>query len=193
MKKLTSIVIAMTLLLGVVSCGKNEASKLVGIWGVERIEYYIADYYGQPIETAFSSLEYTPGDYDNGIELVFMENKKGEWRDHDVDTIYVQVSIDPITYDTIVNPDTTLITSFTYSVDEDIPAVFVKTGKMETYMLEIEQLDDNTFIYKNEYGENIVERAIMKRLPDKSASTRGQKKSQYRLPGSFFSHKSLNE
>lgn len=193
MKKLTIFVIAMTLLLGVVSCKKNAASKIVGIWGVERIEYYIADYYGQPIESAFSSLEYTPGDLDNGIELVFRDNNKGEWRDHDVDTILDQISIDPVAYDTIVNPDTTLITSFTYSVDEDIPAVFVKTSKMDTYMLEIEQLDDNTFIYKNEYGENIVERAIMKRLPDKSVSMRGQRKSQYRQPGSFFSHESLNE
>lgn len=193
MKKLTSIVIAMTLILGVVSCKKNEASKIVGVWGVERIEYYIADYYGQPIENTFSSSEYTPGDLDNGIELVFMENKKGEWRDHDVDTIFEQISIDPVAYDTIINPDTTLITPFSYSVDEDIPAVYVKTNKMETYMLEIEQLDDNTFIYRNEYGENIVERAIMKRLPGKSVSTRGQRKSQYRLPGSFFSHESLDK
>lgn len=195
MKRIAILLLAVTTMLSVVSCNKSEKTLLLGRWGVERVEYYYVDYYGQPIASTIEGEDFIPGDPDNGIELVFKDSKKGEWRDHDVDSFFIKISTDPVVYDTIVNPDTTVITTFTYSYDKDIPAIFVKTSNQETYMLEIEQLDETTFSYTNEYGPDYVEHAIMKRLSDdsKATSSRGNRPSHPRKPGSFFSHQSLDE
>jgi hypothetical protein len=198
MKRISFIIVAMAMIIGVASCKKSKESQLIGMWGVERIEYYNIDYYGNPIDNTIVTWEYTPGDFDNGIELIFKENKQGEWRDHDQDTFFVKVSTNPVTYDTIVNPDTTVVTPFTYYYEESIPAVFVNTSVAETFMLKLERLDETTLIYTNEYQLNEEERGVLKRIDDsKSKNTRSAspKKNGYRSrrPGSFFSHESLNE
>lgn len=195
MKRIFFVIAAITLFFGMISCNKVSESKLIGTWGVERIEYYYIDYYGQPISNTIEGYDYVPGDFDNGIELVFYEGHKGKWFDHDVDTILVEISIDPKVYDTIINPDTTLVTSFTYSLDQDIPALFIHTSDAETYMMEIEQLDNTTFSYKNEFKDNYVEHAILKRIPDGQTASKAMRSraAHPRKPGSFFSHQSLNE
>lgn len=197
MKRISFIIATVALAIGMLSCGKSKQSLLVGTWGVERIEYYNIDYYGQPIESTIHCWEYTPGDIDNGIELVFKDNKKGEWRDHDVDTILVEVSVNPLSYDTIIAPDTTIYTSFTYIYDEDIPAIFVNTANAETYMLHVQLLDESTLIYTNEYELNYEERAVLKRLDGNRSSVSRSSVSRKsgtmpRKPGSFFYHGSLN-
>ncbi len=168
MKNNVTIIAFLALLLGMMSCGKDENSMLVGTWGVERIEYYYIDYYGQPISSTLKVYEYTPGDTENGIEMVFYENKRGEWRDHDIDTFLVQVSINPVTYDTIVNPDTTLVIPFKYSFDKDLNSLTIKTADAETYMLDVEALTQGTFVYINQFKTDYVERSVLKRIDGKS-------------------------
>lgn len=195
MKKLFLIVTVIALIAGSMSCKKSTMSLLEGIWGLERIEYYNIDYYGHPIGNTIELFEYTPGDVDNGIDLVFSSNKKGEWRDRDVDTLFIKISNNPLTYDTIICPDTTIVTHFTYSYDEDQSALFLKTSDAETFMLTIETLNENTFIYTNEYKLNTVERAVLKRL-DNGSKDRSSRKPSVKVPrkeGSFFRHTSLDE
>lgn len=197
MKRISFIIAAVTMLIGMASCGKSNETLLIGMWGLERLDYYNIDYWGNPIENSMETYEYTPGDFDNGIELVFKGNNRGEWRDHDIDSFFILVSTDPRVYDTIVNPDTTVVTPFTYSYDNNTSAVFVHTANAETFMLNVRQLDETTFVYTNVYKENEEERATMKRINEsstRSSSPTLMKKngSHRRRLGSFFSHESLN-
>lgn len=204
MKRMTLLLALMAMLFSVTSCKPepepdptpSAQSLLVGMWGVELIEYYNIDYAGQPISNTIEQYEYTPGDFDNGIEIIFDSNHQGEFRDHDIDTIFEQISINPVEYDTIINPDTTVVTRFTYTYDQEIPAVFVSTENARTFMLKVEQLDETTFSYINNYDENIVEHAVMKRLELDNAQRRpvsGKKVGMPRRPGSIFSHESLDK
>ena len=194
MKKLCFILVGMVMTVGMMSCGKSVESKLVGTWGLERIEYYNIDYYGQPIENTMEVYTFTPGDMENGIDMVFYENKRGEWRDRDADTFLIKISTNPVTYDTIVNPDTTVVRQFTYSYDEDLAALYVKTSDAETFMLDIDELTDETFVYSNEYKLNTVEHAILRRI-DGKAHTKSASKPVYvpNKKGSFFRHESFDE
>lgn len=195
MKKHVTIIAFMALLLGMMSCGKDETSLLIGTWGVERIEYYYIDYYGQPIASTLKVYEYTPGDTENGIEMAFFENKRGEWRDHDVDTFLVQVSINPVAYDTIINPDTTVVIPFKYSFDKDLNTLTIKTSDAETYMLDVEALTQGTFVYINQYKTDYVERSVLKRIDNKEkVKSSGKPTSRAPRPeGSMYSKMSLNK
>lgn len=194
MKKLFFILIAMVMAAGMMSCGKSVESKLVGTWGLERIEYYITDYYGDPIENTMQVYTFTPGDMDNGIDMVFYDNKKGEWRDRDMDTFYIKISTNPVVYDTIVNPDTTVVRTFSYSYDEDFGALYVKTSDAETFMLDIESLTDDTFIYTNEYNVHEVERAVLRRIDGKAkAKSSGKPVYVPRRKGSLLRPESFDE
>lgn len=195
MKKylLTIAIIAMAF--GMMSCGKTEIELLVGRWGLERLEYYNIDYYGNPIESSIDAEEFIPGDMENGIEMVFYSNKRGEWIDRDRDTFIIKVSVNPVTYDTIINPDTVLVTNFTYSYDKDLEALFLRTSDAETFQMNIEKLDENTFIYNNEYKQNVVERAVMRRIDNQNKVKSSGKPSKRitRPEGSFFGRSSFNE
>lgn len=194
MRKSILILTIAALFLGMSACKKSTSSLLLGTWGLERVEYYYIDFYGQPIENTVEAYNFVPGDINNGIDLVFKEGKRGEWRDRDVDTIFVKISEDPVAYDTIINPDTTIVTPFSYSIDEEQSALYVKTSNAETFMLNIEELNEDVFIYTNEYEVDYVERAILKRI-NSSNKTKSTEKPQRvpRKPGSFISHQSLNE
>ena len=69
-----------------VSCGKDidedetvSYKNFIGTWGVEKIEYYNIDYYGNPIAGSMESYNYNPDDPDNTIQLIFRDDKT-RWR-----------------------------------------------------------------------------------------------------------------
>lgn len=142
----------------------------VGIWGVEQIDYYNTDYYGEPIPSTLVTYYFTPGDPDDGIDLVFWEDNSGEMRDRRYDTIYL--SDDQF----IVCPDTTLITGYSYSYNQ-ADSLLLLTMDVQypfTHRLFISIFTDDSFVYVNEYQAGYVEKAYMRRLsyvPDKSRST----------------------
>ena len=180
-----------------VSCGKDNYKTFIGTWGLEKIEYYNIDHAGYPIAASMNTYYFVPGDTQSGIDLIFREDKTGEMRDRSQDTIYVKdTNVDPpVVVDTIICPDTTLVTTFTYSFDEKSSILFmtIKEDGHTTYIYEmnIVNLESNSFVYENEYRPYYIERAYMKRLsstPSKSAS-RNNQLSRPNKKGSFLSGK----
>ena len=86
MKKLTLFTALAIIDLLFASCRKNDYSKFVGTWGVERLDYYNIDFAGNPIAASFDTYIYDPNSTDNGIHLIFRENKTGEMRDSAIDS-----------------------------------------------------------------------------------------------------------
>jgi hypothetical protein len=181
------------------SCGKSKDFKyFVGTWGVETIEYYNIDYAGNPIASTIVTHNFDPEDLDDGIQLVFRENKTGEMRDSNLDTLWIDWNEETQAYESyIYNPDTTLVYTFTYSYDKSeaalymtmkytYPYVFTRTFKME-----VSDMTDNSFTYENEYDLNYVERAYMKRLSDTPSKSSGSRNKPVRLhkPGSMLGYR----
>lgn len=196
MKRIILFFFALAMVLGWTSCGKEDYMAFVGTWGVERIDYYNIDFYGQPIEATIRTYYFTPGDFDNGIELVFRDDRTGELRDHSRDTLYIPVYDDDNTViDTTILPcpDTTLITSFTYSYHKDDATLYMnmEVERPFTYQMLIELLTKDSFTYINEYDKDYVEKAHLVRISDKSAAkaTRSTKSStRQRYWGSMLSN-----
>lgn len=189
MKKITLLALCAVMALQFTSCRKNDYKSFVGTWGVEKIEYYNTDYAGNPIPSSMTTYDMVPGDEQSGIDLIFKEDKTGEMRDRSRDTLIVEVSINPTVYDTIICPDTTLVRAFTYSYDAAESILYMNMDNAHTYKMNILSLDKNSFIYENEYGQDYVEKAYMKRI-SKSASKDNSRKSQPQRPyreGSFLS------
>ena len=159
------------------SCSNNDYKSFVGTWGVEKIEYYNTDYAGQPIAATIETFSFDPDNINDGIQLIFREDKSGEMRDNNVDTIWCDFNEETGVYGSyIVNPDTTVMYPFTCSFDESEHIMYmnmVYATDLKTFKMQIENLTTNSFIYENEYHKNYVEKAYMKRLsktPSKSAS-----------------------
>ena len=178
------------------SCNKGYKS-FVGTWGVEKIEYYNIDYAGNPIPATIETYTYDPEDIGNGIQLIFRDNQTGEMHDNNVDTVWIWNETTH-SYDStyIVNPDTTLVTTFTYSYDNAEKALYMNMKYeypypyTEIFMMKVYDLTDNSFNYENEYKPNYVEHAYLKRLsstPSKSASR--DKQAWPHKPGSLLSGK----
>ena len=147
---------------------------ILGVWGVEKIEYYNSDYDGNPIESTMTTESYDPYDANYGIQFVFREDNTCELRDGSIDTLWLDYDDETGQYGTvIVCPDTILVKSFTYSFDL-LNYTLLLTGENEnTYRLQIKELDDEFFVYENVYFSNYVEKAYMRRIsfvPDKSNS-----------------------
>lgn len=170
------------------SCGKNDYKSFVGTWGVEKIEYYNIDYAGNPIAASMSTYNMVPGDQQSGIDLIFREDKSGEMRDRSQDTLIIKVAgSNPVTYDTIICPDTTLVTRFTYSYDKTESILYMNMDYVHTYKMNITSFSKDAFIYENEYGPDYVEKAYLKRIsntPAKSSSRSATVKPN--KPGSFL-------
>jgi hypothetical protein len=172
------------------SCNSSKDYKsFVGTWGVEKIEYYNIDYAGNPIAGSMVTWEMTPGDPDDGIDLIFRSDKTGEMRDRSKDMILV-ANLETHEYDTIICPDTTIITTFKYSYDKSESVLYMDMDYVETYRMYISDLTNNSFIYENEYEKDYMERAYLKRLSNttKQSASRSTQKRPH-MPGSFLSGK----
>lgn len=192
MKKITLLTLCAIATIMFTSCGKNDYKAFIGTWGVESIDYYNIDYAGNPIASSMVTYCFIPGDPDDGIDLVFREDKTGEMRDRTQDTIYKKISSDPLIIDTIICPDTILVTKFTYSFDKSADILYMNMqgeNYVHTYKMNIIELKSNSFVYENEYGKDYVEKAYMQRLSNetaKSANRNGRQSRPYR-EGSFLS------
>lgn len=194
MKKLSIFTVMMAMVMMLASCGKDEYQKFLGTWGVKHIDYYNTDYAGNPIEATFESYDFTPGDTQNGIDLVFRDDKTGEMRDRSRDTLFFDWNDSLEIYETvIVCPDTTLVTKFTYSYNANDGLLFMnmQVAHPLIYQMQVTFIDDDTFEYINEYdyvadyeANKYVEKA---RLVRYSSSTRGAKST----PITKRHHKSL--
>lgn len=202
MKKVSVIFCALVAMI-FSSCGKEVS--FVGTWGVEKIEYesYNTDYAGNPIAGSMlsSTLIYDPYDFNNGLQLVFKADKTGEFRDSDVDTVPYDWNDETHTYESyVVNPDTTLVTEFTYSYDKVESALYMTMKYTRPYpftkifMLKVTDLTEDSFVYENEYGQDAdnrvyIERSYLRRVSDDSSKSARGGKSQSRptMPGSLLS------
>ena len=174
------------------SCGKDSYKSFVGTWGVEKIEYYNIDYAGNPISSTIETYNFVPGDEMSGIDLIFRDDKTGEMRDRSQDTIYVKdYSVDPpVIVDTIICPDTTLVTKFTYSYDKSSSVLYMDMEYIHTYRMHILSLESNSFIYENEYGKDYVEKAYMKRISNTpTVSTNRNATIKPNKPGSILGNR----
>lgn len=193
MKKIGVLTLCAVCAVLLASCGKNYTA-FVGTWGVEKIEYYNIDYAGNPIASTIETYTYDPNDIDNGIQLVFRSDKTGEMRDSDRDTIWYDWNSETNAYDSyVVNPDTTIVTRFTYSYDDKDAILYMNMeyeNNLRTFMMRVENLTNNSFSYENEYNLNYVEKAYLKRLSnDASKSANRSKAVRPRKAGSFLSGK----
>ena len=164
------------------SCKKDDYKSFVGTWGVEKIDYYNIDYAGNPIAASYESYTYDPEDLNNGIQLVFRENKTGEMRDSAIDTIWIDWNEQTQVYESyIYNPDTVLVYPFTFSYDESESSLYMTikyTHPYEytrTFLMKVSDLTHDSFIYANEYSLNYVEKAYLKRISDKPTKATGRK------------------
>ena len=138
-----------------------------GVWGVEQIDYYNVDYAGNPIVVSLETFNFDPYDIDNGIQLVFKEDKTGEMRDSSIDTIWMDENY-------IVCPDTVIVTRYTYSFDFETSVLYMNMEYGRTFALQIVEQNADAFVYENEYAQDYVEKAYLRRIssvPDKSKPT----------------------
>ena len=177
MKKLTFLTMMAIAALLFTSCNKIDYKSFVGTWGVEKIEYYNVDYAGNPIAGSLETHTFDPNDTNDGIHLIFREDKTGEMRDSALDTIGVNWNEDTHSYDHyIIAPDTIAVTRFTYSYDQTDNILYMNMDYdtlVYTFRLKINDMDKDSFIYENEYDVNYIEKAYMKRYsktPIKSGS-----------------------
>lgn len=192
MKKLTLFATLAIAALMFTSCNKTNYKSFVGTWGVEKIEYYNIDYAGNPIGPSMETYNYDPNDTNNGIHLVFREDKTGEMRDSAIDTVWLY-NEETQEYDScIYRPDTVLVYTFTYTYDASESSLIMKTRYtypyeyMRTFMMKVSDMTDNSFIYENEYDINFVERAYMRRIDNATTKSTRQTPKHPSKPGAFL-------
>ena len=187
MKKLSLFVLCVAFTMMFASCGKDDYKSFVGTWGVERIDYYNIDYAGNPIESTIETYYFPVGDPNDGIDLVFRDNKTGEMRDRSQDSIWTDWNPQTQQYETlIVNADTTLVTTFTYLVDGEDSTLYLNMDYARTFMMHIQEITDSTFIYTNEYDVDYIERAYLVRLSNAKAAPSKQNVKRPNKPGAFL-------
>lgn len=190
MKKLALLATVVMMALMFTSCNKTDYKSFIGTWGVEKIEYYNIDYAGNPIAASVSTYTYDPNDIENGIQLIFREDKSGEMRDNDVDTIWLE-NEETHEYDHyIYNPDTTLVYPFTFSYDKSDRILYMNMDygtTLRTFKMNIYDFSNDSFVYENEYLMDYVEKAFMKRISDTPTKSGSRQASKHpHMPGSFL-------
>ena len=194
MKKMTLFVALAVAALLFTSCKKNNYKSFVGTWGVEKIEYYNIDYAGNPIAASLETYTYDPDDPDNGIQLVFRENKSGEMRDGAIDTVWTDWNEQTGVYDSyIYNPDTVLVYPFTFSYDNSESLLYMTITYtypyeyMRTYQMRVSNFTDDSFVYENEYNIDYVEKAYLKRTSNTPTKSGDRSTTKHpNKPGSFL-------
>lgn len=186
MKRIFLFLTMIVIVCGWTSCTKkNDFKLLIGTWGLERLDYDTLDYTGAPILDLRKTYLFTPGDTDNGIEMVFREDRTGETRDHAIDSIMLADST------VIYCPDTTLYTYFTYSYYSDEGTLYLNVEGSDpyTYMTRIVKYENNAFVYESEYKKNCIEKAWLVRISNTPATKSTSKPvSRQRHEGSLFSN-----
>jgi len=191
MKRLFLFASSLMMVLCLASCGKKDYKSFIGTWGVKHIEYYNIDYAGNPIQNTIKVYDLTPGDMDNGIDLIFREDKTGEMRDRSRDTLYLDWNSETEVYETIIIcPDTTVITPFTYSYNPDDGLLFLnmQVEYPYIYQMEVNFIDNETFEYINEYDIDYVEKATLVRYSKETRGAKSTPLSMKRHPKSLFSN-----
>ena len=197
MKQIKLIAAIAVMMLTFVSCNKVSYKSFVGTWGVEKIEYYNIDYAGNPIPATIETYTYDPNDIKNGIQLVFKDDKTGEMRDNTIDTVGVNWNDETQDYESYVyKPDTTIVSTVTCSFDKDESVLSMTVRHTypyiytRTFMMKVSNLTDNSFSYENEYWNDYVEHAYLKRISnDTSKSANRSKPARPRKLGSFLSNR----
>ena len=188
MKKFMPFAVVVLVAMLFTSCRKEDYKSFVGTWGVEKIEYYNIDYAGNPIAASMESFTFDPESTDNGIQLYFREDKTGEMRDSAIDTVWIENEETGELDDYIYNPDTVLVYRFTYSYDKSDHSLYMNMeDNPRPFKLQIEDLSNNSFIYENEYFEDYIEKAYVKRI-SKTANKveKRQSVAHPHKPGSFL-------
>lgn len=178
------------LVLAMASCGKDYTS-FIGTWGVKSIDYYNIDFAGNPIPATIETYYFTPGDTIDGIDLVFRADKTGQMIDRSRDTLKFDWNPEEEIYETvIVCPDTVVYTNFSYSYNASDNLLFMNILVTHPYIyqMKVEFIDDDTFVYENEYDNNYVERATMVRYSKETGSSRSKSSDRGWHPGSLFSN-----
>lgn len=191
MRKLTFIAAVAFAALLFTSCGKHDYNEFVGTWGAEKVEYYNIDYAGNPIAASMQVYTYNPDDVDNSIRLIFRADGTGEMRDSAIDTLYTNYDEELEVYlDTIPCSDTVIIYPFTCSFDKINQCIYMNmTDEARPYRIDIVDMDKNSFVYVNEYGNDYVEKSYMKRVSGKVPNTAKSDKPvrhPHNKPGSLF-------
>ena len=178
MKKLTLILALATMMFGFASCGDNDDYMVfVGTWGVETIQYYNIDYNGNPIGSTIETYNFTPGDTEDGIDLVFKSDRSGKMVDRSRDTLFYNYDANHIPQDTIPCVDTVIVTTFTYSYHKDDQLLYMnmEVAHPFTYMMKIPDINDKSFTYINEYDKDYVEKAKLVRISDGAKGQQGNR------------------
>ena len=139
----------------------------LGVWGLEHLDYYNLDYAGNPIAASLETFNFDPYDIDNGIQMVFREDRSGEMRDSSLDSIWVDDHY-------IVCPDTVIVSRYTYSFDFETSVLYVNMENGQTFTLQIVEQSTDAFVYENKYSQDYLEKAYLRRIssvPDKSKPT----------------------
>lgn len=190
MRKLHLLTVCAVFMVLAACNNKKENNPFLGSWGVEKIEYYNTDYAGNPIAASLETFNMTPGDPNNGIDLIFKADKTGEMRDRSQDTLWLDYNQTTHIYETIIIcPDTTIVTPFTYSFDNGASVLYLTPEHARPYMMHISNMTDNSFVYENEYGNNYVEKAYLKRLSETKSSLSKQSAKRPIKEGTFLSGK----
>jgi hypothetical protein len=169
--KMKNLLLAISLLLlglAMESCNANSDNPFIGVWGVERIEYFDTDYNGNLIEETIEIYNFQVGG-SLGIDLCFKEDKSGYMDDRDQDTIKY----------------------FTYSYDEDASILYMNMkNDATTYSMYIESLTKQELVYINEFNNNRFEKTYMKWIDDSAkAASKNTKLVRPNKPGSLFGSK----
>jgi hypothetical protein len=181
MKKLSLITLCAFCAILFASCNKDY-KYFVGTWGVEKIDYYNIDYAGNPIAATVETYVYSPEDTNNGIQLIFRNDQTGEMRDSAVDTVWIW-SDETESYDSyIFNPDTVLVTPFTFSYDKKVSALYCEMKYTypytytRTFRMKIYNQTDSSFDYENLYETYTAEHAYLKRLSNSTSKEAARSK-----------------
>lgn len=191
MKRINLLLVLAIMALGFTSCGDStDYMVFVGTWGLDRLQYYNIDYAGNYIAGTEIEYDFTPGDPDNGIDLIFRNDKTGEMRDRSRDFIFLYDSSTGEVVDTIICPDTTIVTQFTYNYHKGEP-LYMNMETAIIFKMQIEELGNDNFTYLNQYDPVTVEKAWMVRLNDhanKDRSSFTKPVNRVGRPGSLMSN-----
>lgn len=171
MKRFIYLTLSLAVIFVLSSCGGPDYKSFVGTWGIEKLEYwhYNVDYAGNPITASYvldTTYEYDVNDPGYGIQLIFREDKSGEYRDFAIDSIWFKWNETSGMYDSylappasgydsvIYCPDTTLVYSFRYVYDEEDQDLVMKLSNNHTFMMTILELTDNSIVSVNLFDLN---------------------------------------